>query len=160
MTISSDGAQSVTDLWENAKITQIGEGCAERQIDECAVAEFFALGEPCGLRPNIFMAAHGRGELQTEPLAPGLAQGGHVCQGLFGFLGKGCHGFPQCKELVFGAAHQLHEDATLAATAAATGTHDLCALLLEGVDLAVQLGPAAAALLDDVVDELSRFFCA
>jgi hypothetical protein len=100
------------------------------------------------------MVAHGCGELKAEALAPGITQGGHVLQVRFGFLGKDGNGLAQFKELVLGVSHQLHKDATLAATAAAKGTHDLFELLLEVVGLAVQLGTPAETLLGNMVDEL------
>jgi hypothetical protein len=61
---------------------------------------------------------------------------------------------------VFGLSHQLHEDSTLASTAAAEGTHHLFDLLCEALGLAVEVGAPAAALLGDVVDKCERFFCA
>jgi hypothetical protein len=100
------------------------------------------------------MLAHDCGELKTEMLAPCITQGSHVLKMLFGFLSKGGNGFAQFQELVFGVSHQLHEDTTLAATAAAKGTHDLFERLLEVLGLALQLRTPAATLLDNVVDEL------
>ena len=123
-------------------------------IDECAVVEVFALGEPFGLGANLLMVAHGRSELQTETLALCITQGGHVCKVLFGLVGQGGNGLAQFQELVFGVSHQLHEDTALAATAAAKGPHDLVERLREVLGLAVQVGPPTAPLLDDVVDEL------
>jgi hypothetical protein len=100
------------------------------------------------------MVAHGGGELKAEALTPGITQGSHGLQGRFGLLGKEGNGLAQFKELVLGVSHQLHKDALLAATAAAKGTHDLFERLREVVDLALQVGPPPAALLDDVVKEL------
>jgi hypothetical protein len=116
------------------------------------VAEFFPLSEPCGLVANIVMVAHGRGEMQAEPLAACITQGG-LLKVRVGFLSQGVNGLTQFQELVFGLSHQLHEDATLASTAAAKGTHDLCEFLLEVLDLIVQAATPVAPLLGDVVDE-------
>ena len=109
--------------------------------------------EPCGLVAHMLMVAHGRGELQTEPFAPWRAQGGHMLKVFFGFGGQGSNGLAQFEELGLCVAHQLHENPTLSATAAAKGTHDLCERLLEPLGWAVELGPAAVTLLDDVGDE-------
>ena len=83
----------------------------------------------------------------------GALRGGHMLKVFFGFGGQGSNGLAQFEELVLCVAHQLHENPTLSATAAAKGTHDLCERLLEPLGWAVELGPAAVTLLDDVGDE-------
>jgi hypothetical protein len=100
------------------------------------------------------MVAHGRRELETETLAPCRTQGGHLLKVLFGLVGKGGNRLAQFKELMFGLSHELHKDTTLAATATAKGTHDFFERLFEVLGLAVELGMAAATLLDDMVNEL------
>jgi hypothetical protein len=106
-------------------------------MDKLAVAEIFAWREPFGLGANLLMVAHSRDELLTETLAPRITQGGDRLKVLWGFWGEGGNGLTQGQEWVFGLSHQLHEDATLAATAAAKSAHDLCERRLEGLDLAV-----------------------
>ena len=49
-------------------------------------------------------------------------------------------GGPQCQELVFGLTDQLHEDAPLAATAAAETPHDLFEFLHQASRLALERG--------------------
>ena len=57
-------------------------------------------------------------------------------------------------------AHALHEAMPLAATTAAKAPHDLGELLCQGLGVALAGRRPAAALLDDVVDDRERFFCA
>ena len=59
-----------------------------------------------------------------------------------GLLAQGCDGLAQCQELLFGVAHQLHEDMPLAPAAAAKAPHDFCELLLEAVGLLLESGVA------------------
>ena len=104
------------------------------------------------------MVAHRCGERQEETLALGLPQGERVFEAFLGLQAKGCDGFTQCKELLFGLTYQCHEHASLTSTAAAKAPHDLCEGAFQVLGLAVELGGPAAALLRDVVDELKRFF--
>ena len=69
-------------------------------------------------------------------------------------------GLPQCQELPFGVALELHVDMPLAATAAAKAPHDLRELLFQVLSLALEGRRPAATLLDNVLDECERFFCA
>ena len=59
------------------------------------MAELLALGQLCGLFPDVFMVAHRRGKRQGETLALGLTQGARVFEALFGLQAKGCDGFTE-----------------------------------------------------------------
>jgi hypothetical protein len=74
-------------------------------------------------------------------------------QVLVGLLGQGGDGLPQVQELAFGLAYQLDEDVPLAATAPAKAPHDFFERVPQLLDLTLEVGGAATALLSDVVDE-------
>jgi hypothetical protein len=73
---------------------------------------------------------------------------------LLGLLAQGFDRAPQVKEPLFGLSNQLDEDVTVATAASAKAPHDFFELLTQVLDLAVEFGAPAAALLSDVVDEL------
>ena len=88
------------------------------------MAEFFALGQPCGLLADVRMAAHRRVERLAKRLRVG-AHRGRLCQEVLSLLRKRFDRLAQLQELLFGVAHQLHEDLPLSATLATKTPHDL-----------------------------------
>jgi len=89
-----------------------------------------------------------------ESLTLGIRQNRRLCKTRLGLLSKGCDGFPPFQELLFGLSNQLDKDVTVPATASAKAPHDFFELLPQELDVALELGDAATALLRDVVDEL------
>lgn len=106
------------------------------------------------------MGTHRSRELMGEPLPWGITHSRRPCKALLGLVAQGFDRFPQIQEPLFGLANQLDEDMTLAATAAAKAPHHFFAFLPQDVDLAVEFGGPATALLSDMLDELEGFFCA
>ncbi len=129
-------------------------------VHHLTVAALLALGEPGGLGAQVRRVAHGHRQRTSEPLTLGLTQRRRLCKTRLGLLAKGCDGFPQFQALVCGVAHELDENVPLAATTSAQAPPHFFARLPQDVDVAVELGGAAAALLRDVGDELESFLCA
>ena len=106
-------------------------------IDEFTVAEFFALGEPCGLLADVRMAAQRRVERLAKRWRWASLSVGRLVKELLGLLPKRGDGLAKRQELLFRVAHQFHEDVALPPALAAKATHDLFQLLLEAVGLAL-----------------------
>jgi hypothetical protein len=130
------------------------------RIDDCTVAELFALREPLGLLPDVRRAAHRRGERLGETLALGLAERGRPVQELLSLVPKVGDGLAKLQELLLRVAYQFHKDVPLPSALAAKAPHDFFQLLVEGLGLPREARGVAAALLRDVFDELQGFFCA
>ena len=118
------------------------------------------MGEECRLCADVFMGTHRSSELMGEPLPLGITHSRRPFKALLGLVAKGCDRFPQIQEPLFGLANSRDEDVTLAATAAAKAPHHFFAFLPQDVDLAVEFGGPATALLSDMLDEIEGFFCA
>jgi hypothetical protein len=127
-------------------------------IDQFCVAPLLAVGQPGGLVPAGGMVVQRCGEGQGETLALALAQCAGLVEALLGLAGQGVDRLTKGQELVFRVAHQLDEDLSLTATAAAKTPHDLGEFLREAAGLALERGGPVTALRDDVVDECERFF--
>jgi hypothetical protein len=52
------------------------------------MAHLFPVDEPFGLGANVLKVAHGCGECEAEPLAPGLTQRGGLLKVLFGLVAE------------------------------------------------------------------------
>src|SRR5262245_19148020 len=98
------------------------------------------------------------GSRQTHTL--GVLERRGKCQKLLGLLPKRSDGMPECKQLPFGVAYQLHQNLALSSTLSAKTTHDLGQCLLDVLGLPREDCRAVAALLRDFCDEGQRFFCA
>ena len=118
------------------------------------------MGEAFGLCADVLMGTHRSGEVMGEPLPLRITHSHRPFKALLGLVAKGFDRFPQVKKPLFGLSNQLDEDMPLSTTAAAKAPHHFFEFLPQDVDLAVEGGGPATALLSDMVDELEGFFCA
>ena len=100
------------------------------------------------------------GERKAETLVLSITQGDGVVEALCGLESKGFNRLTKGKELLFRLSHQRDENLPVSSTASSKTTPDLFECLREVSGLALELGSPMAALLDDVVDEFERVFCA
>jgi len=93
-------------------------------IDKFTVTEFLAVGEPCGLRADVRLAAQRRVERIGETLALGVAQRRRLLKELLRVLPKRGDGLSKLQELPFRVAHQGHKDVPLPSALAAKAPQD------------------------------------
>jgi hypothetical protein len=127
-------------------------------IDQFAVTQFLAVGEPCGLLAEVCMAAHRSVERLGDTLALGVTQGRRLVQEVLGLLPKRGNRLSKLQELLFRLAHQFYKDLTLPTALAAKAPHDFFQLLVELLGLTREDRGSAATLLGDVFDERQGFF--
>jgi hypothetical protein len=96
------------------------------RIDELTVTEFVAVGEPCGLRADVRMAAHRGVEHRGEALARGVADRCRLVKAWLGLRPKRGERLTPLKERLCRVAHPFHEDAPVPAALPTTAAQDFC----------------------------------
>jgi hypothetical protein len=99
-------------------------------------------------------------QMGLHTLALTLGQMGRLLETLLCGLCQGCHGAATLQELLFGLAHQCHEDFALSAALPTKAAHDLREVVMERVGLVLQRGRLRRALGRNGLDEVEDFFCA
>ncbi len=127
-------------------------------LDECGVAEFFALGELGGLCTDVGMAAQRRVERLGQTRARGVAQRCRLREELLGVVPKRGPGLATLQELVFRVAHQLHEDVPWPSAWATKATHDFGEVLVQVLGLVRALRGVASASLRDACPQREGVF--
>src|SRR5713226_2799152 len=129
-------------------------------IDDFAMGQRLAIGQPAGLFFDVLMGRYGSCELRVQTLTLPLRQVRAAVQALLRCLGQRKNLMPNFQQVLLGLAYQRHKHLALPAALPAEAAHDLGEVVLELLRLGLQRRALGGALVGEVLDDLENFFLA
>jgi hypothetical protein len=135
-----------------------GRNSAVVRIDDFTLTQPLALRQPARLFADGVIGFQRCLQLAHPALALALGQLGRALETLLCGLCQCGNGTSPLQQLLFGLAHQRHEDFALPPALPAKAAHDLLEVPVERAGLRRHCGGSRGALRRDLLDELEDFF--